>query len=224
MNTQSHSTRRRKAESALISVVATIFVALVLALPALLWTGCARSAEADQSKSTGAASATTPKSDEPADHDAVVKRGEYMVTIGGCNDCHTPWIMGPKGPEPDMTRMLSGHPESMTLDTVPTAIKGWEGMTAASTLTAFHGGWGTSYAMNLTPDSLGGIGTWTEDMFIKTIRSGKHWGHGRPIMPPMPWFNYRKMTDSDLKAVYAYLRTIPPIRNTPPAYKPPSAG
>src|SRR6187401_244333 len=46
----------------------------------------------------------------PAD---AVKRGEYLVTIAGCNDCHTPWKMGPKGPEPDMSKMLSGSPEGM---------------------------------------------------------------------------------------------------------------
>src|SRR5262245_65827990 len=41
------------------------------------------------------------------------KRGEYLVKIMGCNDCHTPWQLGPNGPEPDMSRMLSGHPEQV---------------------------------------------------------------------------------------------------------------
>ena len=42
-----------------------------------------------------------------------VAHGKYLVTVGGCNDCHTPWKMGAKGPEPDMSRMLSGHPASI---------------------------------------------------------------------------------------------------------------
>ena len=48
-----------------------------------------------------------------APNHAAVQRGEYLVKIMGCNDCHTPWKMGPHGPEPDMTRFLSGHPEEI---------------------------------------------------------------------------------------------------------------
>ncbi|HKR66896.1 MAG TPA: diheme cytochrome c-553, partial [Thermoanaerobaculia bacterium] len=89
----------------------------------------------------------------------------------------------------------------------------WSG---AVTNTAFAGPWGVSYARNLTPDQVTGIGIWSEEMFIKTIRTGRHWGVSRPILPPMPWFNYRKMTDEDLKSVYAYLRTIKPVHNDVP--------
>ena len=144
-----------------------------------------------------------------------IKRGEYLVTIGGCNDCHTPWKMGPSGPEPDMSRMLSGHPETEKLPEAP-AQKGPWLMTASATNTAWAGPWGVSYTKNLTPEPLTGIGIWSEEMFIKTIRTGKHWGVSRPILPPMPWFNYAKMTDDDLKAVYTYLRSIPPIENQVP--------
>lgn len=148
---------------------------------------------------------------------AQVARGEYLVTIGGCNDCHTPWKEGPNGPEPDMTRALSGHPESVPMPVpVQNASDGpwlWKG---AATNTAFAGPWGVSYARNLTPDEVSGIGIWTEEMFMKTIRSGRHWGVGRPILPPMPWFNYAKMSDDDLRAVYAYLRTLKPVRNEVP--------
>ena len=146
---------------------------------------------------------------------AKVKRGEYLVTIGGCNDCHTPFKLGPKGPEPDMTRMLSGHPESLKMPPAPKPSGPWM-WSGAATNTAFAGPWGVSYARNLTPETLTGTGIWTEDMFIKTIRTGRHWGVARPILPPMPWFNYAKMTDDDLKAVYAYLRSIPPIKNEVP--------
>jgi hypothetical protein len=149
-----------------------------------------------------------------------VERGRYLVSICGCNDCHTPWKMGEKGPEPDMSRMLSGHPQDVKLDPAPEARNGW-GWTGARTNTAFSGPWGVTYAINLTPDPLSGIGIWTEDMFVRAIRLGKHWGQSRPIMPPMPWQVYRNMTDEDLHAVWSYLRTIPPIENRPPDYDPP---
>lgn len=146
----------------------------------------------------------------------LVQRGEYLVTIGGCHDCHTPWIMGPNGPEPDMTRALSGHPEDLQIGPqmpIPAEAGIWAW---APHNTAWVTGNGVAYAFNLTPDENTGIGVWTEEMFIKTLRTGKHWGVARDILPPMPWFNYGKMTDEDLKAVWAYLRSIPPVHNRVP--------
>src|SRR5262245_15799561 len=72
---------------------------------------------------------------------AAVQRGEYLVKIMGCNDCHTPWKMGPNGPEPDMSRMLSGHPEEIGSlpNTLPAQGYGWS---AFATNTAFSGPWG----------------------------------------------------------------------------------
>lgn len=152
-----------------------------------------------------------------------VKRGDYLVTVVGCNDCHTPLKMGPNGPEPDMARMLSGHPETMLLPPPPRLPKeGWN-WTGAGTTTAFAGPWGITYAANLTPDQNTGLGTWTEDMFIKTLRNGRHMANGRPLNPPMPWRWFAKMTDEDLKAIFAYLRTIPPIQNHVPDYQEPAA-
>ena len=152
----------------------------------------------------------------PADPAA---RGKYLVTILGCGDCHTPLMMGPNGPETDMSRWLSGHPETPKLPPPPTldpaAPWNWAG---AATLTAFAGPWGVTFATNLTPDSLTGMGIWTEEMFVRALREGKHMATSRPIQPPMPWLWYRQMTDEDLKAVYAYLRTIPPLRNQVPDY------
>ena len=52
-------------------------------------------------------------------------RGKYLVTVAGCNHCHTPWKLGPNGPEPDMTRMLSGHPQDMTLPQPPKPEGPW---------------------------------------------------------------------------------------------------
>jgi mono/diheme cytochrome c family protein len=145
-----------------------------------------------------------------------VKRGEYLVTIAACSDCHTPFKMGPKGPQPDMTRLLSGHPESLKMPPAPKLPEGpwlWVG---AATNTAFAGPWGVSYAVNLTPDSETGLGKWTQGQFIAAMRTGKHLGASRPILPPMPWPAIGQMTDADLKAVFAYLRSIPPIRNRVP--------
>jgi len=157
----------------------------------------------------------TPETMSVPTRQSRVARGEYLVTIGGCNDCHTPLKMGPKGPEPDMSRALSGHPEHMVMPPAPKSEGPWL-WSGAATNTAFAGPWGVSYARNLTPERLTGTGIWTEDMFIKTIRSGRHWGVGRPILPPMPWFNYAKASDEDLKSIYAYLRTIKPIKNEVP--------
>jgi mono/diheme cytochrome c family protein len=149
-----------------------------------------------------------------------VKRGEYLVNTGGCNDCHTPWIMKADGPGPDMTRMLSGHPESLVMPPPPKLEGPWV-WSAAGSNTAFAGPWGISYTKNLTPDPTG-LGSWTEKDFINAIRGGKNHGNGRPIMPPMPWKAYRNFTDEDLRSIFAYLQTIPPIKNTPP-YQAPSA-
>ena len=137
------------------------------------------------------------------------------MTVGGCNDCHTPLKMGPKGPEPDMTRMLSGHPQNFPVSPAPAPAGTWL-WSGDATNTAFAGPWGVTYSFNLTPDKNTGIGIWTEDIFMNTIRNGRHWGVSRPIMPPMPWQNYAQMSDDDLRAVFAYLRTIPPVNNKVP--------
>lgn len=144
-----------------------------------------------------------------------VKRGEYLVTVMGCNDCHTPMKMGPNGPEPDMTRYLSGHPASEKLPPPPPPSGPWIG-TVSATFTAWSGPWGISYTQNITPDNETGIGNYTEEQFIMTLREGKKQGRGRDILPPMPWPAFKSLTDDDLKAVYAYLRTVKPIRNRVP--------
>lgn len=152
-----------------------------------------------------------------------VERGRYLVTLGGCHDCHTPATFGPNGPEPDMTRMLSGHPQDMELPPPPQ----WQGpWILVATMTAFSGPWGVSYGANLTPDSLTGMGIWTEENFIQSMRTGRHFGVARPILPPMPWQNLKDATEEDLKAMYAYLRSIPPIRNQvpDPVFAPPPSG
>ena len=155
---------------------------------------------------------------------AQVKRGEYLVTIGGCNDCHTPWIMSKElgHPVPDMSRALSGHPRQFKIEKQARLEGDRWGFAGAATNTAFSGPWGVSFAANLTPDRNTGIGIWTPEIFRNTIRNGRHWGVARPLLPPMPWFNYRHMSDEDLNAVFAYLRTLKPIDNEVPQPLPPA--
>ena len=190
--------------------------ARLIVLAALVWGAGIVWVTLGRDQSAGAE--TTQSAQQSASQSAdLVARGQYLVTVGGCNDCHTPWIMTDNGPGPDMSRMLSGHPQGMKLPPPPRHEGPWL-WSATATNTAFAGPWGISYTANLTPDELTGIGIWTEEMFIKTLRTGKHWGEARPINPPMPWFNYGKMTDQDLKAIYAYLRSIPPVKNLVPDY------
>ena len=155
-----------------------------------------------------------PVSKPRIDKAAQVARGKYLVTIGGCNDCHTPWIMQPSGvPGPDMSRSLSGHPQQFPITSAAQLTSDRWGWAAAPTNTAFSGPWGVSFAANLTPDKDTGTGIWTFEIFKNTIRNGRHWGVARPLLPPMPWFNYREMSDEDLAAVFAYTRTLTPIHN-----------
>ena len=85
------------------------------------------------------------------------------------------------------------------------------------------GPWGTSFAANITPDNATGIGGWTAEHFIKTMRTGKHLGIGRPLLPPMPWFDIAVLNDADLKAIYVYLKSMKPVQNAVPAPIPPKA-
>lgn len=169
-------------------------------------------------------SACAPQQDEPAagsaggpsvDEAAQVARGEYLVTVLGCNDCHTPFKMGPAGPEPDMSRMLSGHPEDLVMPDPPKLPEGPWTVLSSFTNTAFAGPWGVSYSANLTPDP-SGLSAWSADIFIAAMRTGKHWGVSRNILPPMPWPWFSKLTDEDLRAIFAYLTTIPPVSNQVP--------
>lgn len=157
--------------------------------------------------------------------EAMVARGEYLLTIGGCHDCHTPKKFSEKGIELDSSRFFSGHPANFPITPVdPDALKPGNWLQMGPHITAFAGPWGISYAANITPDSATGIGAWSEEVFIKTLRTGKHLGqaNGRPILPPMPWQNVAQMTDEDIRSVYAYLRSLPPISNRVPAPTPPN--
>lgn len=150
-----------------------------------------------------------------------IKRGGQLVAVGGCVDCHTPFKMGPSGPEKDMSRGMSGHPEGVVLPPPPALSNEWN-WAGAATGTAFVGPWGTTYSANLTPDRETGMGAWTAKDFIQAMRTGKHIGVARPIMPPMPWQDMAGLPERDLKAIYAYLMAQPAVKNKVPAYVPPA--
>ena len=155
-------------------------------------------AESEQSMATA----------QPQQQD-IVARGEYLVSIAACDDCHTPKT-DPATFTLDMEHRLSGRPQT----TQPPAEPTRPGEASASAdFTAWWGPWGVSYTANLTPDPETGLGKrYDEAKFINTIRTGKK-PEGEDLLPPMPWPAYRNMTDDDLKAIWAYLQTITPVNN-----------
>jgi len=156
-----------------------------------------------------------------------VAQGKYLVNLGGCNDCHTPKVMAPNNePLPDTTRLLSGHGADEPYPTWSPADMQRNAIALTNpSLSAWAGPWGVSFAINLTPDVETGIGEWTEEAFIASMRTGKHQGqpNGRAILPPMPWQNLALVTDADLKVIWAYLRSLPPVKNQVPLPVPPGA-
>jgi hypothetical protein len=151
-----------------------------------------------------------------------VKWGEHLVTIGGCNDCHTPKKMTPMGPVIDTSLALSGHPAMMPPPDIDRKEVESKGLGVTQTLTSWVGPWGISYAANLTSDSTG-IGNWNEDQFMLCLREGKWKGlaGSRTLLPPMPWEFFKSMTDDELKAIFAYLKSTKPIHNVVPEAAPP---
>ena len=150
--------------------------------------------------------------------------GKKLLTFGSCHDCHTPWTFDPKAgaPSPDFSRALSGHPlggpdPGGDLGPGDIALIG-------PTFTSFKLPFGVVYSANLTPDTETGSGNWTEEQFLKIFREGKHLGldGGRGVLPPMPWQMIRSLPDEDLVAIFAYLRSVPPIKNAVPGPKVPA--
>ena len=121
--------------------------------------------------------------------DAAVARGKYLVTIGGCQDCHTPGHFFGK---PDMTRVLGGSEVGFEIP-----------------------GLGTFYGPNLTPDKATGLGGWSDEQIVEAIQSGVR-PDGRVLAPIMPWRALAVLTKPDAAAVVAYLRSLPPVANKVP--------
>ena len=157
-----------------------------------------------------------------SDQTSQVARGKYLVDIMGCHDCHTPMKIGANGPEWDMTRALSGHPEELVMPPAPALPPGPWVASIGATFTAFASPAGTVFTRNLTPDKETGLGDWTVEEFIATMKTGRERGKGRPVLPPMPVQNLKALSDTDIRALFAYLQSLPAIKNrTPQPIEPP---
>jgi hypothetical protein len=188
-----------------------MLLAALLILPAMLAVQCTQE---------------SPKTaeEEKAAVESPVQRGEYLVTVMGCDDCHSPKVMTAQGPAIDPSLRLSGHPAQMTLPAIADKklASSGEWVLFSPIGTAAVGPWGTSYAANLTPDDTG-IGTWSLEQFRKALTQGKSKGldDNRMLLPPMPWPQYAHLKDEDLVAIFTYLKSITPVNNPVPAPAPP---
>lgn len=189
-----------------------------LAFTTIFFTGCSENKPAEP------VVAPTTASEKPhfGGYENQIQWGEHLVTIGGCNDCHTPKKMTPMGPVDDSTLLLSGHPEKLPAPDVDRKQMESKGLVVTADFTAWIGPWGISYSANLTPDETG-IGNWKEDQFLYAIKNSVSKGFvgSRPLMPPMSMMPVKHMTDEELKAIFAYLKTVKSIKNnsvqpTPP--------
>jgi hypothetical protein len=188
-----------------------IFASLGIIFSAVLFNSCM---ESNSSKQPMATAAMT--------NEELIKKGEYLVTTIGCNDCHSPKRVTERGLEVIPETMLSGYPADRALPekSMDGLKKGWAMFNYD--LTTFTGPWGQSFAANITPDPTG-IGSWTEEQFKRALTQGKFKGiaGSRMLLPPMPWFNFTNMKDEDVKAIFLYLKSIPPVQNVVPAALPP---
>lgn len=123
-----------------------------------------------------------------ADEDKV-KRGQYLVGVAGCGDCHTPgYFLG----KPDITKPLSGSEVGFEIPN-----------------------FGAFYGPNLTPDTETGLGNWSEAEIIVAFTKGVR-PDGRELAPVMPWRNYAQLTPEDAQSIVAYLKSLQPIKNKVP--------
>lgn len=155
--------------------------------------------------------------------DSLIKRGSYLVNAMGCDDCHSPKKFGPQGMELDMEHRFGGHMAGSKLGKPNTSVMKDGYMLFALDLTSAVGPWGQSYAANISSDATG-IGNWTEEQFFRAIREGKSKGlkESRPLLPPMPWFVYKNLNDTDIKSIFAYLKSTKPVENRVPGPKAPN--
>ncbi len=201
----------------------TLNLTLTLLTAVFIFTQCSQNEnEKSQAQSSIETTESNVNTNSYNGFNSLEEYGGHLVMIAGCHDCHTPKKMGPHGPELDMDLALSGHPSKMPAPDVNRKEMESKGFAVTQTLTAWVGPWGISYAANLTSDETG-IGNWQEKNFIKAIREGKAKGmdNSRPILPPMPIEVLKHMTDQELKAIFAYLKSTKPIQNVVPAPEPP---
>lgn len=137
-------------------------------------------------KSLAAAAAVVVSQSQAFAADPAVERGKYLVNIAGCNDCHTPgYFMG----KPDMARFLGGSEVGFEMP-----------------------GLGVFYGPNITPDKETGIGSWTDEQVLTALQKGAR-PDGRMLAPIMPWHAFAGLTPQDAKAIVAYLKSLPPVKN-----------
>ncbi len=126
--------------------------------------------------------------------DAQIARGKYLVTVSGCNDCHTPGYFFGK---PDMSRFLGGSDVGFEIP-----------------------GLGVFVGPNITPDKATGIGSWTPEQIVAAIQAGQR-PDGRILAPIMPWHAFANLTADDAMAITAFLQSLKPISNKVPGpFKP----
>jgi mono/diheme cytochrome c family protein len=121
--------------------------------------------------------------------DPQIERGKYLVTFGGCNDCHTPGYFFGK---PDMARFLGGSEVGFEMP-----------------------GRGVFYGSNLTPDQETGLGKWSAEEIATAITKGQR-PDGRELAPIMPWQALANLTREDVGAIVAFLKSLPPVKNKVP--------
>ncbi len=186
------------------------FAMLALAAAAA---GCNKTAPGESSAPVQAYTAASFTADQ-------VTRGAELVNEWKCNFCHTPELRGPDGkPMPNPERLLSGHPQDEPVPDVSDMVINSDAyMEFLDNLdnTVWASNDSLVFSANLTPDPATGIGAWSPEQFLATIRQGQHMGLGKRLLYPMPWQELAQLPDSDLISIYAYLRTIDPVENKVP--------
>lgn len=152
-----------------------------------------------------------------AEYDSVLQRGKYLVNTIGCADCHSPKEMTAQGPQIVDSLHLSGYPANRPFQKTNLNVLKDGYVMMNGDLTATIGPWGVTYAANITSDETG-IGNWSEEQFKIAMTEGKYKGlrNARNLLPPMPWMNFKNLTDHDLSAIYHYLKSTKPVRNVVP--------
>jgi mono/diheme cytochrome c family protein len=133
---------------------------------------------------TASVVASTAMADDPQ-----ITRGKYLVTFGGCNDCHTPGYFFGK---PDMSRFLGGSDVGFEIP-----------------------GKGVFVGPNITPDKETGIGTWTREQIVTAIQTGQR-PDGRILAPIMPWHALAQLTADDAMAIAAFHQRLNPVSHQVP--------
>lgn len=130
--------------------------------------------------------ATLGKRPDPQDS---VRYGEYLVQSAACQECHS---------QDDKGKLIAGLEFGGGKQFVANGHK--------------------IHSANISPDMTTGIGSWTKQAFIARFKAFNDPSKAQPVSKGdfqtiMPWYNYAKMTDSDLASIYVYLRTVKPVKN-----------